>query len=100
VRPKAAETIHDNTGTVRIEVALRPPLRVQAGHRFRVLLNGALQPGEWSAARFSLRGVDRGTHSLQVIVTDGNGSRLAASASVEFHMWRASRLFPQRETTP
>lgn len=96
VRPKNAETIHDNTGAVLVEVSLRPALAVRAGHRLRVLLDDAMRPEEWTAAHFSLQEVDRGTHTLQVIVVDGDGNRLAVSAPVEFHMWRASRLFPAR----
>ncbi len=100
VRPAPAETIHDNSGTVPVEVTLQPALRAEAGHRFRVLLDNALQPGAWATTRFSLPQVDRGAHTLQVIVTDRGGDELARSAPVEFHMWQASRLFPGRRAAP
>jgi hypothetical protein len=98
VRPEHEETIHDNTGTVPVDVLLRPALRAQAGHRFRVLLDGVQAPGEWRSAHFSLHGIERGTHTVQVIVTDADGRRLAESAPVEFHLWQASRLFPHRQS--
>lgn len=96
VQPKNAETVHDNTGAVPVEVALNPPLDTKAGHRLRVMLDEALLPGAWTTTRFSLQQVERGTHQLQVIVADGEGRTLNRSATIEFYMWQASRLFPQR----
>lgn len=95
-QPKNAETIHDNSGAVPVEVLLQPPLDTKAGHRLRVLLDNTLLPESWSAPRFSLQQVERGTHQLQVIVTDGEGNELGRSASIEFYMWQASRLFRPR----
>lgn len=100
VRPLSDQTIHDNNGVVPIEVALQPPLRTQVGHRLRVRLDDALMPGSWTSPRFALRGVDRGTHTVQVFVTDREGKPVAAAAPVEFHLWRASRLLPSRKTPP
>ncbi len=100
VAPKSGATIHDNSGQIAVSVTLRPALRANAGHRFRALLDNALLPGEWSSARFSLTGVDRGSHTLRVIVTDADGNRLLESGPVEFHMWQASRLFPNRRAAP
>ena len=100
VRPKNADTIHDNTGTAPIEVTLQPPLNAKAGHRIRVILDDALQTGAWSTTRFSLQQVDRGTHTLRVIVTDGEGKELARSEPIEFYMWQASRLFRGQRSTP
>jgi len=96
VQPKNAETIHDNTGAVPVEVAMHPTLDSKAGHRLRVTLDEALLPGAWTTTRFTLQQVERGTHRLQVIVVDGDGRTLGQSATIEFYMWQASRLFPQR----
>ncbi len=100
VTPKNAETIHDNAGTVPVEVALQPALDVKAGHRLRVSLDGVLLPGDWTSNRLSLQQVDRGTHTLQVIVIDSDGKALARSATIEFHLWQASRLFRGQRATP
>lgn len=94
--PKNAETIHDNTGTVQVEVALQPPLNVKAGHRLRVVLDNTMHSDAHATMRFTLTQVDRGLHSLQVIVVDEAGEELARSATTEFNMWRASRLFRRR----
>lgn len=96
VVPKNADTIHDNSGAVPVEVALQPALNVKAGHRLRVVLDDTVQPGAYTATRFTLQQVDRGTHSLRVVVTDEAGKELARSEPIEFYMWQASRLFRQR----
>jgi hypothetical protein len=96
-RPRANETLHDNSGRVNVALTLRPPLRTRDGHVLRVLLDNELLDGSWTQAPIELTGVDRGTHDLQVIVVDTEGRRLAASTPVEFHLWRASRLLPSRQ---
>jgi hypothetical protein len=95
IRPRNGETLHDNDGLVRVQVAIEPVLQVAAEHRLRVLLDGQLWPAAWVMPELNLRGVDRGTHRIQVIVTDREGRQLAASAVVEFHLRRASRLAPR-----
>jgi hypothetical protein len=100
IRPKDGETVHDNTGAVPVEVGLQPPLNTKAGHRIRVMLDGARLAGAWSTSRFSLQQVDRGAHTLRVIVTDGEGKELARSDPIEFHMWQASRLFRGQRSKP
>lgn len=96
VRPRAGETVHSNDGLVQVQVVLDPVLQASADHRFRALLDGQLWPAAWVAQTLNLRDVARGTHRLQVIVTDAAGRQLAASETVEFHLRRASRLAPKR----
>ena len=96
VRPRSGETVHSNAGDVPIEVTLRPALREGKGHRLRVVLDGKPAPGDWTTPTFTVGDVDRGLHVVQVVVVDASGQRLAASATVEFNLWQASRLFPQR----
>lgn len=75
-------TIHDNTGRVPVEEALRPPLDTAGGYGLRVILDGRLQPGRWSATRFPLQGVDRGTHRLEVVVTGRARDELVRSTAM------------------
>lgn len=100
VRPRSGETLHDNSGHVRVQVAIEPVLQVHADHRLRVLLDGQLWPAAWVAPELNLRGVDRGTHALQVIVTDRDGAQLLASEPVQFTLRRASRLQPPPKLPP
>jgi hypothetical protein len=97
--PKQGETVHDNTGNVAVKVTVRPPLRSQDGHRLRAMLDGALLPGVWQTTRFTMQGVNRGTHTLRVVITDADARSLIESEPVEFSVWQASRLFPSRRST-
>lgn len=96
VRPGKDETIHDNLGNVPVEVRLQPPLRAAQGHRLRLRLDDSMLPGAWQQMSFTLSDIDRGTHTLQAVVADAEGRTLIESERVEFHVWRASRLFPSR----
>jgi hypothetical protein len=96
VAPAPDETVHDNRGNVAVVVAVAPPLRAASGNRVTLLLDGkpvASAPG----GRIALSGVDRGTHTLRAQLTAADGAALATSAPRVFHIWRASRLFPNRE---
>lgn len=94
VAPANEETVHDNTGSVPVQVSIEPPLQLRHGHRLRITLDG--QPvATLQSNTHTLTNVDRGTHVLGVAVIDGEGRELITSTSVTFHMWRASALFPR-----
>jgi hypothetical protein len=63
----------------------------------RLVLDGAARPKIYRGDVVELDGIDRGSHSLQAVLLDANGNRIAASAPVTFYMWHASRLFPNRK---
>jgi hypothetical protein len=44
--------------------------------------------------------IERATHRLRDVVADADGRTLIESEPVEFHPWRASRLFTSRRETP
>jgi hypothetical protein len=98
--PKQDETVHDNAGNAPVAVRLQPRLRTKDGDRLRVLLDDVLLPSVWRTTKFSLQGIDRGRHTLQVIVTDARDRRLIESEPVAFNLWQASRLLPNRGLTP
>lgn len=94
--PADEETVHDNNGDVRVIVRVSPPLDAQAGDRIVLLLDGH-PAASGRTTRYELEDVDRGTHNLQAQVAAADGSVLEASPVVTFYMWRASRLFPNRQ---
>lgn len=96
VAPQDGATVHDNRGRVAVVVAVEPALRVAAGERVELVLDGRVAVRE-AGERLALSGVARGTHTLQARVAASDGRVLAASPSVTFHLWHASRLFPGRE---
>ena len=94
-RPANDATVFDNGGNVDVTVAVSPALDKGAGDRIELILDGrrvSLQ----SAGQFKLSGIARGEHSLEARVVDGSGNLLISSSPVKFHMWQASRLFPNR----
>ncbi len=95
VQPANEATVFDNAGKVEVKVALSPAPDLDAGDRIALLLDGQ-QAALQSATQFRLSGVVRGEHRLEARIVDGNGNTVIASAPVKFHLWQASRLFPNR----
>lgn len=91
-QPAAEETIHDNTGTMAVELALSPALQIEQGHRIKLLLDGTAMPVTGTTS-LTLTEIDRGAHTLQAAVEDQSGAVLIVSEPVSFYMWRASALF-------
>lgn len=91
-QPAAEETIHDNTGTLAVELALSPALQIEQGHRIKLLLDGTAMPVTGTTS-LTLTQIDRGAHTLQAAVVDQSGAVLIVSEPVSFYMWRASALF-------
>lgn len=92
VRPADGETIHDNSGIVPVEWAVEPPAAAQ-GAGFRLTVDGQDLPDVQAGQSYTLQGVERGEHRVQVTALDANGRPVAASAVVTFYLWQASRPF-------
>lgn len=88
VSPDSGQTLHDNQGRVAVAV-----VDVPAGVRLRPLLDGEPAGEPVTAAAFELHDVPRGTHELVIELVDAAGRPVARTEPVEFHVWRASRLF-------
>ncbi len=96
VQPRADETIHDNSGHVNVAVSIDGGRELAAGERLRLVLDGMPAGRDRRSLATGLDGVARGTHSLKALVVDRSGNVVASSDPVTFHMWQASRLFPNR----
>ena len=91
VQPSNDETIRSNNGNVAVSIEIIPGL--VEGNKFVVYLDGS-QVGELTTPQITLQNVDRGTHSLEIAVTDGAGREIVRSAAVSFHLRRHSDLLP------
>lgn len=100
VAPGNEQTVHDNSATVQVEVRLEPALQVRDGHRLQITLDGQTVGTFDHVGTHTVRNVERGSHTLAVMVIDQAGSELIASPGVVFHMWQASALAPQRKQKP
>ncbi|HEY6483801.1 MAG TPA: DUF4124 domain-containing protein [Steroidobacteraceae bacterium] len=83
-----------NTATVTAAVTLQPPVR--PGDQLVVTLDGQRVPGvPASGGQFTISPVDRGTHSLQVLVQDAGGQTVCQAPGVTFHVHQPNLLSPQ-----
>lgn len=74
-------------GEVEFQVSSSPSLK--RGHRFEVDLDG--QPvGQNPSGTFTVRNMDRGTHTASVFVVDGQGQRVQSGDSITFTVHRPS----------
>lgn len=83
--PANDATIRDNGGNVRVSLSLSPSLR--SGHSIEVMMDGQ-SIGSGKGTSVTLTEVDRGTHTVQASVKDGEGKEIARSNSVIFHLKR------------
>ena len=95
VKPAGDATVFDNAGNVEVTVAVSPALRTDAGDRIALILDGR-RISVPRATHFKLSGITRGEHTLEAQVVDSGGNALISSTPVKFHLWQASRLFPNR----
>ena len=95
VVPQPDVTVHDNNGDLAVTVEISPPLDVEAGNRLALLLDEKVV-ASGTSRHFVLKGIDPGSHTLRVQVNAADGTVIATSPQVTFHMWHASRLFRDR----
>lgn len=95
VSPEHNTTVHDNSGNLSVTIAILPPLHAEDGDYLILSLDGK-SVASGSSQVYELQGIDRGSHTLRVLVKAADGAVLATSPPVEFHMWRASRHFRKR----
>lgn len=98
VAPADHATVVNTAGTVAVTVLVEPPLKVGRGDRIQLTLDG--NPAtEAASPNISLKGVDRGTHTLEAQVVDRVGATLMESAPVTFYLHRPSIHLPGRKKT-
>lgn len=91
VSPEPGETVHSNNGHVPVIVTgVAPDLRM------RPLLDGEPAAPPTDAPALELRGVPRGTHEVRIELIDARGDTVGQLGPVTFHVWQASRRFPNR----
>jgi Domain of unknown function (DUF4124) len=83
------------TAGVNVIPAVRP------GDSAVVSLDGLRVPGvPASGGQFSISPIDRGTHTIQVVIQDAKGNPVCQSKSVTFHVQQPSLLNPASPLAP
>jgi len=89
----ASEQAYLNTDTVTAGVSVLPAVR--PGDTVVVTLDGSPVPGvPANGGQFSITPVDRGTHSIQMVVKDTDGTTVCSSAPVTFYVRQPSLQSP------
>jgi hypothetical protein len=91
--PADGETIANTGGSVSAAAAVEPPL--VSGHQLWFVLDGARldEPAPSLSATLS---VERGTHTLAVVITDESGNDLISSAPISFIYRQNAAAAPPR----
>ncbi len=95
VSPAHDQAFWSAVGEVAVQLETKPELRVEAGHRLRLYVDGRPVEGLLETTAIRLRNVNPGTHELRAEIVDGAGRVLAESDPVTFHLLRPSRLRPR-----
>ncbi len=88
ISPANDATIRDNTGAVAIQLDLSGDLLED--HAIALVIDGERQPETVRTSTFTISNLDRGTHTLQAMVVDGEGNEVASTAATTIHMQRAA----------
>jgi hypothetical protein len=91
--PADDSTFRNNAGQVNVKLELEPAL--QDGDVVAILLDGK-EIGQGRSTTLSLSNVDRGSHSLQAIVKNAQGTTLISASPITFTLQRTSLLQPKR----
>jgi hypothetical protein len=95
----ANDQVFMNTSSVNAGVSVSPTIR--PGDTAVVTLDGQRVPGvPASGGQFTISPVDRGTHSIQLVVQDAQGNPVCQSPSVTFHVHQPSQQAPQQPVHP
>lgn len=86
--PTNEQTIPPGQREVALELALTPELL--AGHRVQVLFDGAPWGDPVAATRFMLHDLERGEHTVQAEVVDGNDELVGRSQPVTIYVKRST----------
>lgn len=90
--PAPNETIRSNPGILDIQLQLTPKLDIKAGHSINILVDGYVLIRRSTNLSAQIPDINRGTHRIQAVVSNKEGTSLIKSAEVSFFMHRQSVL--------
>jgi len=79
--------VRANGGIFHIKLASQPALDADAGHRYAVVINGAVHQKS-DTAEFKLKNLERGTQHINAQVLGRDGSVLTSSSPITMHVLR------------
>jgi Domain of unknown function (DUF4124) len=88
--PANDETIRNNAGLVNINAKVTPPLDQDRNDQLTIKLDGQTLGEPSTSPNFTLSEVERGTHTVQVVVVDKDKKAIKSSKKITFHLQRVS----------
>lgn len=98
VSPTDDSTLENQSGELNVELKLSPGL--QAGHKYRLVLDGKKIDPPTVKNVFKLNNLDRGDHKIQAEVLDKDGLPVITSEIVTIHVHRPSIEPKEVQETP
>ena len=93
-QPSNEQTIANTAGAIDVKVRVEPDL--QKGDRLALYQDGRLVAGfPAQGNEYQLTEVERGAHSLTLVVLDAKGQQVASSAAVTYYVQQPSALKPR-----
>jgi hypothetical protein len=84
--PEDQATIRDNTGSVYISANIKPAFK--KGLKVQLVLDDKPYDKPQTLAIFALKNIDRGEHSIKMLLINETGKIIASSKTVIFYMHR------------
>jgi uncharacterized protein DUF4124 len=86
--PANDETVRNNAGLVNINAKVTPPLDQDRNDQLTIKLDGQTLGEPSTSPNFTLSEVERGTHTVQVVVVDKDKKAIKSSKTITFHLQR------------
>lgn len=86
--PANDETVRNNAGLVNINAKVTPPLDQDRNDQLTIKLDGQTLGEPSTSPNFTLSEVERGTHTVQVLVVDKDKKTIKSSKKITFHLQR------------
>jgi len=93
--PANDETVRNNAGLVNINANVTPPLDQDRNDQLTIKLDGQTLGEPSTSPNFTLSEVERGTHTVQVVVVDKDKKTIKSSKTITFHLQRIA-VAPRR----
>lgn len=95
--PDDGQAFWDNSGDVRVSLALQPALKTKQGHRVQFYLDGVAQGDAVTSLSAVLKNVERGEHTVSAKLLSATGAVIKQTDVVHFQIHRQSLNFPARK---
>lgn len=93
IAPTNQATLNNNAETTpRLNLALAPSLKVEAGHFIQLSVNGSRQAPHYTTLELELPQLNRGENLIRASVIDPTGKELIATPVITLHVQQTSTL--------